>query len=225
MSAFLRRLAQDTQPPERLFLIADERRPLDPATAGREYLEKLQQRHGDRFVRPVLTFDQYAELDALQATIGLAKSGDLEIELPAGRSRRVVEAEVVASHLRKQRYSAHPLLKLLLDPEQAPAWTHQPPALPLPPVPPSVPAPGSIGSGSQVDIQELRQFLMGRLAITMGASSNELAVQYQEYLSLKQVQLALEVCKSRLEEVARGLHQEGLLNASPHDDYLYLLSK
>jgi hypothetical protein len=66
---------------------------------------------------------------------------------------------------------------------------------------------------------------MGRLAITMGASSNELAVQYQEYLSRKHVQLALEVCKSRVEEVARSLHQEGLINATPHDDYLYLLCK
>lgn len=66
---------------------------------------------------------------------------------------------------------------------------------------------------------------MGRLAITMGASSNELAVQYQEYLLRKHVQWELETCKSRLEETARSLHQEGLVNATPHDDYLYLLSK
>lgn len=225
MSAFLRRLVQDTQPPERLVLITEERRPLTPATAGREYLEKLQQRHGDRFVRVDLTFDQYAELDALQATVGLAKSGDLEIELPAGRSRRVAEMEVVASHLRQQRYSRHPLLKVLLDPEQKPTPTHQPLDEPVPPALSPVPARGPIENGSQLDIQDLRQFIMGRLAITMGASSNELAVQYQEYLARKDVKLELEMCKARLEEVARGLHQEEHLNATPHDDYLYLLSK
>jgi hypothetical protein len=223
MSAFLRRLIQDTQPPERLFLIADERRPLDPAAAGREYLEKLQQRHGDRFVGVTLTFDQYAELDALQATVGLAKSGDLEIELPAGRSRRVAEPEVVASHLRQQRYSGHPLLRLLLDSGQTPAPAHKPLTEPATPVP--VPVEEPMGNGLQLDIQDLRQFIMGRLAITMGASSNELAVQYRDYLLRKQVQLGLDVCKSRLEEVARGLHQEGHINATPHDDYLYLLSK
>lgn len=218
MSAFLRRLVQDTQPPERLVLITDERRPLTPATAGREYLEELQQRHGDRFVRVDLTFDQYAELDALQARVGLAKSGDLEIELPAGRSRRVAEAEVVASHLRQQRYSRHPLLKVLLDSEQKPTPTHQPLAEVVPPALSPVPPRGPIENGSQFDIQDQRQFIMGRLAITMGASSNELAVQYQEYLARKNVKMALEVCKARVEEVARGLHQEGHLNATPHDD-------
>ena len=223
MSAFLRRLTQDTQPPERLFLITDERRPLDPATAGREYLDKLRQRHGDRFVCVALTFDQYAELDALQATVGLAKSGDLEIELPAGRSRRVAESEVVASHLRQQRYSGHPLLRLLLDSDLSPAPVYQPRTEPVPPSP--VPATERMGDASRLDIQDLRQFLMGRLAITMGASSNELAVQYQHYLLCRQVQLGLDVCKYRLEEVARSLHQEGHLNATPHDDYLYLLSK
>lgn len=176
-------------------------------------------------MRVDLTFDQYAELDALQARVGLAKSGDLEIELPAGRSRRVAEAEVVASHLRQQRYSRHPLLKVLLDSEQKPTPTHQPLAEVVPPALSPVPPRGPIENGSQFDIQDLRQFIMGRLAITMGASSNELAVQYQEYLARKNVKMALEVCKARVEEVARGLHQEGHLNATPHDDYLYLLNK
>lgn len=225
MSAFLRRLVQDTNPPERLFVITDERRPLDPASAGREYLEKLQQRLDDRFIRVALTFDQYAELDALQATVGLAKSGDLEIELPAGRSRRVAEPEVVASHLRQKRYSSHPLLRLLLDSEPLPAPGHLPLTEPVSPSTASAPSTEPLENGPPLDIQDLQQFLMGRLAITMGASSNELALQYRDYLLRKQVQLGLDVCKSRLEEAARVLHQQGYLNATPHDDYLYLLSK
>src|SRR5262249_43049242 len=72
MTAFLRRLTQDTQPPERLVLVTEERRPLDPGAAGKEYLEQVRQRHGAGFQHVHLSFDQYAELDALQAVVGLA---------------------------------------------------------------------------------------------------------------------------------------------------------
>jgi hypothetical protein len=76
------------------------------------------------------------------------------------------------------------------------------------------------------DEQDLREFIVGRLAITMGISSQELAVHYQSYLkTTRKVELALAVCKARLEGVARALHREGRVNATPHDDYLYLLMK
>lgn len=117
LTAFLRRLVHDTQPPQRLFLVTDERCPLDPAPTGREYLERLRQRYGEQFQHIHLTFDQYAQLDALQATVGLARSGDLEIELPGGQTHRVSEEEVIQSHHRQRRYLAHPLLRLLLGEE------------------------------------------------------------------------------------------------------------
>src|SRR5207249_3574321 len=103
----LRRLVQDTRPPERVVVVTDERRPLDPGAAGKDYLEQLRQ-HGS-FVSVNLTFPQYAELDALQAVVGLARSGDLEIELPGGQARRLSETEVIESHHRRQRFQAHPL--------------------------------------------------------------------------------------------------------------------
>jgi hypothetical protein len=209
MTAFLRRLVQDPKSPERLVVLDDERRPLDPAAAGKEYLEQLRQRHGDQFVQFHLTFDQYAELDALQATAGMARSGDLEIELPGGRSQRVTEAEVIASHQRQRRYLAHPLLRLLLTTEETPAAASS-----------AAEAPEANGfAGWERDV---RDFIMGRLGMIMGTSSTELAILYQEYLKGKQVTLDQAECKARLEEVARSLHQEGRINATPHDDFLYL---
>lgn len=214
MSAFLRRVAQDAQPPRRLFLVTDERRPLEPAAAGRQYLEQLRERHASQFHLVRLTFDQYAELDALQAVVGLARSGDLEIELPGGQSRRVGEQEVIDSHHRCDRFRAHPLLRLLLTLEEVGA---------APPTPPP-PAPGR-PNGVAADGKDLREFIMGQLGMTMGASSKELAVKYEAYLLRKQVRLEGKDCKEKLEEAARQMHQDGLIAATPHDDYLYLLLK
>jgi hypothetical protein len=64
-----------------------------------------------------LTYEQYAELDALSAVAGEARSGDLEVELPGGQLRPVTEREVIASHQRRGRYAAHPLLRQLLQGE------------------------------------------------------------------------------------------------------------
>ncbi|HXG11817.1 MAG TPA: ATP-binding protein [Gemmataceae bacterium] len=244
MSAFLRRLVNDTQPPERLVLITEERRPLNPGPTGQEYLDQLRQRHGARFLHFNLTFDQYAELEALQGVVGLARSGDLEVELPGGRPRRVTEGEVIESHHRRQRYRGHPLLRLVLEPEpDRAAEVGERPALAgrfgsapgccagaehhdasgIPSAPPTPPP--DRPNGFVADEKDLREFIMGRLAIMMGASSHELAVQYQDYLRRKQVELELPVCKARLEEVARKMHQDGLLHATPFDDNLSLMKK
>jgi hypothetical protein len=210
MTAFLRRLVQSTRPPERLFLVTDERRPLDPAATGQQYLNQLRDQYQARFRHVNLAFEQYAHLEALQAVVGDARSGDLEIELPGGQTRRVTEAEVVAAQLRQQCYQAHPLLRMLLT-EDVPPPPELGAGLSSPPPPPP-------------EDQDLRQFIMGRLAITMGASSHELATQYQDYLKrVHDTDREVSVCRSRLEEVARQLHQEGKLQATPHDDYFFLL--
>jgi hypothetical protein len=118
-TAALGRLVQDTDPPQRVFLITDERMPLPLGPIGKEYYEELCQRGADRFRHLELTFAQYAELDALQATVGLARSGDLEIELPGGWSRAISPEEVVSSQRRQRRYVAAPVLKeLLTDPSE-----------------------------------------------------------------------------------------------------------
>lgn len=94
-----------------LFLITEQRLPLDLGEAGKHYLERLSARAAPRFTHLKLTFEQYAQLDALQAVVGLARSGDLEVD---GEPRAVTEAEVIASHQRRGRYAAHPFLRELL---------------------------------------------------------------------------------------------------------------
>jgi hypothetical protein len=114
VTGYLRRLHEDDRPLQRVFLISDERRPLSLGTAGREYLDNLRLRYGSSLYQVELTVAQYAELDALQAVVGLARAGDLEVELPGGQARRVTEAEVLASVHRQERFQVHPLLKQLL---------------------------------------------------------------------------------------------------------------
>jgi len=114
VTAALRRLLRDTDPPHRVFLITDERTALPFGPIGKEYYEELRQRGDQRFRHLELTFAQYAELDALQATVGLARSGDLEIDLPGGQTRPIGPEEVIASQQRQGRYAAAPILKDLL---------------------------------------------------------------------------------------------------------------
>jgi hypothetical protein len=119
VTATLRRLVDDTDPPQRLFLITDERMPLRFGPIGKEYYDELRQRGGPGFEHLELTFTQYAELDALQATVAMARCGDLEIELPGGWSRSVSTEEVISSHRRQRRYLTAPVLKeLLTDPSE-----------------------------------------------------------------------------------------------------------
>jgi hypothetical protein len=73
------------------------------------------------------------------------------------------------------------------------------------------------------DEHDLQQFIRSRLALTMGASSVELAAKYVADRKLVDDELA--TVKSRLETVATALHQRGAINATPQDDHLYLLYK
>jgi hypothetical protein len=212
MAGFLRRLANDRDPPDRVVLVTDERLPFDPGVAGQRYLEQLRQRDASSFHHLTLTFAEYAELDALQAVVGLARSGDLEIEPASGQTRRVTEAEVIASHHRRQRYLAHPLLRLVLtgsEPPEVKESSQQPP-------------PDERPKRALSDARELREFIMAQLALTMGMSSHELAARYA---GLRQRESEVQACRSCLEEVAKELHQEGRINASPHEDGLYLLPR
>jgi hypothetical protein len=216
MAAFLRRLAQDAEPPDRLFVIADERCPLNPGPGGNEYLEELRRRHGSLYHQVQLRFADYAALDALQGVVGLARSGDLEIELPGGQAWRVSEAEVHESHRRQSRYSAHSLLRLLLEPP-TPSTAAAAPA--------ATPAAAETPAATPADDGQLRQFILDRLAITLFASSKELTAHYQEQQRIRQHESGLELCKTQLEGAAKQLHQEGVISATPQDDYLMLVLK
>ena len=105
----LRRLLNDEHPPHHRLLVTDqERRPLKMGEQGVAYYRDLEKLGKDSFEHIKLDFEQYAALDALEAVVGLARVGDLEIEWPRGTIRPVSEAEVVASNHRKGRYLPSP---------------------------------------------------------------------------------------------------------------------
>jgi hypothetical protein len=117
VAGFLRRLVEDARPLDRVVLVTDERTGLPLGERGREYLEALQRRGAEQFRTYELTFNEYTDLEALQSAVRAARGGDVEIEPTPGRSRAVSPEEVVASHLRRRRYLASPLLRVLLSAE------------------------------------------------------------------------------------------------------------
>jgi hypothetical protein len=112
----LRRLVNNPDRAECVLLVTDERQPMSLGNRGSEYLKELGRPGPRQFRLREIAFADYVALDALQAVVGLARAGDLEVEFPHGRRRPVSEVEVIASHHRRQRYRALPLLRELLDP-------------------------------------------------------------------------------------------------------------
>jgi hypothetical protein len=113
-AAILRRLVQAAPPPDRQVLVTDERRPLPLGIQGQRYLDELSNRHEPVFRRIDLSVKAIAELDALAAVVGLARSRDLELETIGFQSRTISPAEVVESLQRHGRFRSAPLLSELL---------------------------------------------------------------------------------------------------------------
>jgi hypothetical protein len=109
-TAFLRRLANDNQPPDRVILVTDARLPLSKAGKGGDYFNDLFRRGPDRFRHIELSVEDYAYLDGLYAVVLLARSGDLELEAVPGQRRQLSADDVFQSHHRRQRFRASRLL-------------------------------------------------------------------------------------------------------------------
>jgi len=195
----LKRMAEDKNQPDHILLITDVRQGLKLATKGKEYHKALVTLGQGCFKQHELTFSEYLMLDALQAVVGEGRSGDLEVELADGNTQPVSEQEVIASHHRRDRYRQHPLLRELLT-EELP---HE-----VPPVKPI-----------DINAQDLRQFIMAQLAMTMGMSSQEVAKKYHH---AHKIHCELEALFKVVDEVAKAMHSEGLIRAQPWDDQLYL---
>ena len=113
VTAFLRRLLQDGQPLDRLVVVVDERIGMPLGDKGQEYLDALKQRGPEQFLVFTLTFAEQAELEALSAVLGRARSGDVVIEPPGRAAEEVTPAEVAASVWRR-RALEHRLLRELV---------------------------------------------------------------------------------------------------------------
>jgi hypothetical protein len=114
VSGFLRRLVEDPRPLDRVVLVTDERVGLPLGERGEHYLGELRRSGPERFRTVELSLRQYAELEALLKPVLLARSADLEVQIPPGPSRVVQEREVIASHRRRGRYAACRVLQEVL---------------------------------------------------------------------------------------------------------------
>ena len=209
-AAALRRVVEDGKRPQCFLLVTDQRCPLGLGEKGKQYLAQLQDFYRERMVQIQLTFEQYAELDALNAVVGMALSQDLEIDYPHGQSHTVAGHEVIASHHRCDRYASNILLGKLLGGEK-----QAPPNLESNAPPPKVGA-----------TKDAREWIAGHLALTLGASIHELVVKYQEYCkTTKRPVLEADPCKAFLIEVAREMHQDQFIQFTPKDDGGVLLPK
>jgi hypothetical protein len=199
----LRRLLDDDKSIDHRILATDqERRPLKVGAQGAEYYRALEKLGPGRFEHIELDFAQYARLDALRGVIGMARSGDLEIEAPRGTIRPVSEAEVVASHHRRDRFREHPLLRPLLTEEPLPETKDG-------------------GTSLHLDVERVRQYIMAQLAWRMGSTGQALARGFAEEMPVPKAAVA-EVWP-QLKAIAGGMHEAGLLHATPHDNDLFLL--
>ena len=203
-TAALRRLLEDDKPPDHRLLVTDhERRPLKVGPQGVEYYNDLRKLGTEKFEHLKIDFEQYAALDALRDVVGMARSGDLEIESPPGTPRPVSEPEVIASHNRKDRYRGHPLLRLLL--------TEGPPPI------------DDDEKKKTVTLEEkdVRQYVMAQLAWMMGTTALAIAKGY--VVVMKAPKVTQEAAWPQVKAIAETMHKEGLVHATPHDDDLFLL--
>jgi hypothetical protein len=204
-AGYLRRLLHDRQAPERVFLVTDERRRLPLGIKGQNLLEKLGCCGPAAFQAIEVAFAQYAELDALQAVVGMARSGDLEIEVEAAVPRRVTEQEVIASHHRRRRYARCPPLRELFGPD---------------------PVDAACSNVLVFDEQDGRQFILAQLAKASAATSHDLAAKYAAYLkNTRHTQVNVSHCQQQIVALARQMQRDGLVHTEPADGGLSLTLK
>lgn len=201
----LKRLLNDEPPPHHRLLVTDqERRPLKMGEQGVAYYRDLEKLGKDAFEHIKLDFEQYAALDALEAVVGLARVGDVDVEWPRGTIRPVTEAEVVASNHRKGRYLQHPLLRHLLSEDH-----------PVGQKPPVYPPPDPL-----LDKQFVRQYIMAQLAWRLGMSAQELTTYY--IMTPPVMKIPPDKALEQVKQIANEMHQEQLIHATPTDNDLFL---
>ncbi len=139
----------------------------------------------------------------MREVVGLAKSGDLEIEPAPKTIRPVTEAEVIASHHRQDRYRQHPLLRPLLTESPAPVIEEKPPP-------------------AWLDEQDVRRHVMAQLASMMGTTARALAKGY--VVGKPGLNLTEEAAWDRIKAIAEEMHK-GLVRTRRKTTTFLLLRK
>ena len=104
-------MARDTAHATKVLVTDEERRPIKITATTEDHLFRL--RSESDFLRIKLNFEQHAALDALVQILGLARAGDLEVDLPEG-TLSLDEDEALESLHRMDAFRAHPALDALL---------------------------------------------------------------------------------------------------------------
>lgn len=196
---WLRRMRDDGKPPERRLLITEEeRRPLRLGAKGSECFKALVALGTERFQHWKLSFRDYAALDALTAVVGLAKSGDLEVEPVSGAVRPVTAEEVIASHHRCDRYRKSPLLRELLTEETTVELVQE----------------------VQLDQDHAQNFILAQLSLQVGMAAIELTKKY--LATHPELAFTFDTCLPQIKVIAERMHTEGLLKVTPWENDLFL---
>ena len=104
-------MARDTTHRSKVLVTDEERRPIKVSTTTEDHLFRL--RTESDFLRIKLSFEQHAQLDAIVQILGLARAGDIEVDLPEG-TVGLDEQDALAALHRIEAFRAHPALDALL---------------------------------------------------------------------------------------------------------------
>ena len=195
----LKRILAELEAPTgayRAVLIVDARDPLQLAEAGQACLDKLKS-YSNRFTLQSLDFEQYATLDAFEAVVGLARSGDLEAIPPDGLIRPISEREVYESHHRHQRYLSPLVLCRILGKCTDVTF-------------PQVP---------ELDRQRVIEATYAQLAINLGLTTLQLASWWIEHQQPRPDESCHAAVHNMFKEVVLKLHAEGKVCATALNDY------
>lgn len=235
-TAAYRRIAQDTNPPHAVLVLRDIRMAGPLGAKGQEYRQHVRERHQSLFRDFEVELAEYAHLTALEAVIGDARSGDLEVELPDAGLQRVSEQEVEASYHRCGHYLTSHFIKILLellqssfpglnegqceDNRSEPTLDSRPAARTdgKTPEPPH----GNGVLSMRAVTNDLRSYILGELQLVPGISSRELAERLHRQGPM-QPPVTLTELTRLLQDTAQQLHREKRLQATPTEDDLYLL--
>jgi hypothetical protein len=100
------------------------------------------------------------------------------------------------------RYRRHPLLRPLLTEGPSQDVVKVQKAVPL-------------------DEKDVRQYVMAQLAWMMGSTAQAIAKGY--VAAMKGARVTYEAAWPQVKAIAEGMHAEGLVHATPHDEDLFLL--
>ncbi len=173
----LRRLLEETDPPNRVFLITDQRQQLPLGPEGKRRLDTLKQKGASQFKLIELSFAENAQLEAMLSSLQLANKGPQNGDNSSaeqnggknatGQTDSLSKKDILASHVRQNRPKTHRLLHMVLESTNSVANGHPPGKHPLSPEP----------HGADSHIQA---FILSQVHLSETLSLEDLAYRFLE---------------------------------------------